>query len=217
MMTLVELPTAGTGEGIIKIAAGSSSIGSHSMAIDRAGTLYGWGVAYAVGVGQIKAITTPTVVPVGTVREPLYAEHARRGTARGAEAIEPQGEIEDDVEFVEDALEADGQATQASRFTAAERREVVDVACGGGFTVCVTRAGHVFSWGVWAHGRLGTRFSLKFVHNLFCLHCMVLSLCRLGTRASDRQAARTIPGHGQENCAVPAASAKVIAHYFYST
>jgi hypothetical protein len=36
-MTLVELPVAG--ESIIKIAAGSSSIGSHSMAVDRAGTL----------------------------------------------------------------------------------------------------------------------------------------------------------------------------------
>jgi alpha-tubulin suppressor-like RCC1 family protein len=74
--------------------------------------------------------------------------------------VEPQGEIEDDIEFVEDPIEADGQATQSSRFTAAERREVVDVACGGGFTVCVTRAGHVFSWGVWAHGRLGKELIL---------------------------------------------------------
>jgi len=43
---------------------------------------------------------------------------------------------------------------EAAKIAAAEK-EVVDVACGGGFTVCVTRAGHVYSWGVWAHGRLG--------------------------------------------------------------
>jgi len=34
-------------------------------------------------------------------------------------------------------------------------RYITDVACGGGFTVCITRAGHVFSWGTWSHGRLG--------------------------------------------------------------
>ncbi len=34
---------------------------------------------------------------------------------------------------------------------------VRDVSCGGGFTVCVTRSGHVFSWGTWSHGRLGEK------------------------------------------------------------
>ncbi len=146
-MTLVDWPAIGTGEGIIKIAAGSSSIGSHSMAIDR-------------------AITMPALVPVGTVREPLYTEHAtRRGARNNSEFPEPQGEIEDDLEFVEDPAEAEGQATQSSAFTAAERREVVDVACGGGFTVCVTRAGHVYAWGVWAHGRLGTYYADSLLFN----------------------------------------------------
>jgi alpha-tubulin suppressor-like RCC1 family protein len=37
---------------------------------------------------------------------------------------------------------------------------VVDVSCGGGFTVCVTRSGHVYSWGTWAHGRLGEHLLL---------------------------------------------------------
>ena len=45
----------------------------------------------------------------------------------------------------------------AARARALARREVVDVACGGGFTVCVTKSGHVYSWGVWAHGRLGRK------------------------------------------------------------
>jgi E3 ubiquitin-protein ligase HERC2 len=165
-MTPVDWPvSADSASAIVKIAAGSSSIGGHSMAIDRAGRLYGWGVAYAVGVGHIKAITQPALVPVGTVRDPLYSEHAANaGGRRGAQPVhgEPQGEVEDDVEFIEDPREAEGGAavfTQRSKLSAAERREVVDVACGGGFTVCVTRAGHVFSWGVWAHGRLGKLLS----------------------------------------------------------
>lgn len=170
-MTPVDWPaTASEAAGsIVKIAAGSSSIGGHSMAIDRAGRLYGWGVAYAAGVGHIKALTVPTLVTVGAISDPLYSEHAapshstagafsRRRAVR-ASTEEPQGEVEDDVEFIEDPREGFGRAgavfTQRSRFSAAERREVVDVACGGGFTVCVTRAGHVYSWGVWAHGRLG--------------------------------------------------------------
>jgi alpha-tubulin suppressor-like RCC1 family protein len=32
---------------------------------------------------------------------------------------------------------------------------VVDVSCGGGFTACVTKSGHVYTWGTWTHGRLG--------------------------------------------------------------
>lgn len=32
---------------------------------------------------------------------------------------------------------------------------VVDVSCGGGFSVCITKSGRLFSWGVWSHGRLG--------------------------------------------------------------
>lgn len=136
---------------ISKIAAGSSSIGAHSMAIDRSGRLYGWGVAYAVGLGVVKAILTPTQVPVAGMRH---------NPQSGAERDAPE---EDDVdyEFLEDqqidaSLGVTGAgATQRSTFTPEERREVVDVACGGGFSVCVTKSGHVFTWGVWAHGRLG--------------------------------------------------------------
>lgn len=131
------------------------------MAIDRDGRLYGWGVAYAVGVGQIKAITQPTLVPIGSVRDPLYSAHGAnpsRGQRRGANDVhgEPQGEVEEDYEFIEDVRKGVGAASAPhSKLSVAQRREVVDVSCGGGFTVCVTRAGHVFTWGVWAHGRLG--------------------------------------------------------------
>lgn len=36
---------------IVQVAAGGGFIGSHSMAIDEDGNLYGWGVAQATGHG----------------------------------------------------------------------------------------------------------------------------------------------------------------------
>lgn len=128
------------------------------MAIDQSGRLYGWGVAYAVGLGVIKAILTPTVVPVATRHTAQSAS-----TANGAEPDVPE---EDDVdyEYLEDEqVDLDQYGVSgamqdhfnSNAFSVEQRREVVDVACGGGFTVCVTKAGQVFTWGVWAHGRLG--------------------------------------------------------------
>jgi alpha-tubulin suppressor-like RCC1 family protein len=38
---------------IVQVAAGGGFIGSHSMAIDEDGNLYGWGVAQATGHGNI--------------------------------------------------------------------------------------------------------------------------------------------------------------------
>lgn len=145
---------------IAKIAAGSSSIGAHSMAVDRSGRLYGWGVAYAVGAGVVKAITTPTRLAVGSIRDPVNS----LATDAGEVAAEAGQREDDDIDYAyfEDPDEqsvAGGNAGtgsgSGSRYTAAERREVVDVACGGGFSVCVTKSGHVYTWGVWAHGRLG--------------------------------------------------------------
>lgn len=47
---------------IVKVAAGAGSIGAHSIALDAEGFLYSWGVSYAVGLGQVKAVTIPTQV-----------------------------------------------------------------------------------------------------------------------------------------------------------
>lgn len=47
---------------IQRVSAGSASIGSHSMAIDNAGVLYGWGVPYAAGQGTLKPVLTPTTI-----------------------------------------------------------------------------------------------------------------------------------------------------------
>ncbi len=154
---------------IAKIAAGCSSIGAHSMAIDQSGRLYGWGVAYAAGLGVAKAVLSPTQVPVAA-RPPA----SQSGNANDGAEADVAEEDDIDYEFLEDQqvdpdkLGAIGTAPHhRERFSAEQRREVVDVACGGGFTVCVTKAGQVFTWGVWAHGRLGEFESVQFVCNSF--------------------------------------------------
>jgi alpha-tubulin suppressor-like RCC1 family protein len=47
---------------IVKVAAGSGPIGSHSMAIDSSGLLYGWGVGYSIGLGDVKGSNVPKVI-----------------------------------------------------------------------------------------------------------------------------------------------------------
>ena len=140
-----------------KIAAGCSSIGAHSMAIDQSGRLYGWGVAYAAGLGVVKAILSPTHVPVATRPLATQSEGANDGTeADVAEEDDVDYEYLEDQQVDPDRLGVSGTAPHhRERFSAEQRREVVDVACGGGFTVCVTKSGQVYTWGVWAHGRLG--------------------------------------------------------------
>jgi hypothetical protein len=52
---------------IVSIATGSSDIGSHSMAIDEEGSLYGWGTPCATGHGKVQPVLTPLIVnmPLG--------------------------------------------------------------------------------------------------------------------------------------------------------
>jgi len=140
-MALVESPYVSSkvnevsfhGKKIAKIAVGSSTIGSHSMAIDDGGNLYGWGVAYAVGLGVVKAIVSPTYISVGTIQHPLN-----------------QPSVDDDDDGQSWHLIDDDPTNNISDELGHSREDlkyITDVACGGGFTVCVTRAGHVFSWG----------------------------------------------------------------------
>jgi alpha-tubulin suppressor-like RCC1 family protein len=45
--------------------------------------------------------------------------------------------------------------SEAERDSSTKPLRVRSVACGDGFTVCVTMCGKAYSWGQWAHGRLG--------------------------------------------------------------
>lgn len=124
---------------IMMIAAGSGSIGSHTVAIDENGHLYSWGVPYATGLGVTKPVVQPQHVDLSIV-----TNFAEEGSAINAAL-----------------LPAEGLAYH----------KVIDVACGGGFTVAVLSSGKVVSWGIYSHGRLGLGKAPKFTatrgYNIF--------------------------------------------------
>lgn len=123
---------------ITKVAAGSGSIGSHSMAIDTDGRLYGWGVPYAVGHGGIKPAMLPTLI--NTFPSSSDVPVSDRFSVEGSQDATPPGAV----------LEDDNDDTTLLAL------RCKDVSCGGGFTVVVTHSGLVYSWGSFLFGKLGT-------------------------------------------------------------
>lgn len=123
---------------VVAATAGSGLIGAHSACISEKGQLYCWGVGAACGAGSLDDQLTPRLV-----------------------------EVVEDVQEEEEQAGEEGDATndKAGQETA-EAAEVVEAstrivwktaACGGGFTVAITGDGRVYSWGMWARGRLGER------------------------------------------------------------
>jgi hypothetical protein len=54
---------------VVYVAAGSSDIGSHSMAIDVDGALYGWGTPSATGHGKIQPVLSPSIVKISLIND----------------------------------------------------------------------------------------------------------------------------------------------------
>ena len=153
---------------IVKIAAGSSAIGSHSAALDSEGQLFVWGVSYAVGMGTVKPTLEPALLNTFRIddveREHKWKwERAQRARQQRANSSSGRGGASADAS---DDAGADGAAVGAE--VGDEQMPppgdndaifgsvaCIDVACGGGFTVAVTRSGRVASFGTWSHGRLG--------------------------------------------------------------
>lgn len=115
---------------IVYVAAGSSAIGSHSMALSEDGNLYGWGVPYATGHGVMDPSLSPKLIEMPSPPDDDDASVPPEGTA--GEQLEGSAEV-----------------------PPPPPARVKHVACGGGFTVAVLTTGHVASFGMWAHGRLG--------------------------------------------------------------
>ena len=143
---------------VVCISAGAAAIGAHSMAITASGALYGWGVAYASGHGSAKkSITSPQEIFMPQPPEILAALRAeaqkKKAAAVQAGTLQP---IEVEEEWDEEYMTAAEIMLRDDReLEAAGSAPVRHVACGGGFTVAVLRSGHVASWGMWSHGRLG--------------------------------------------------------------
>lgn len=132
---------------IVKIAAGSASIGSHSMAIDADGRLYGWGVPYAVGHGGTKPVLSPKTIDTF----PLFLDEE----AHAEDDLDnPNGEGEGEGEGEGARRRGQGQA-EGQEETSLKAARCRDVACGGGFTVCVLSSGAAYAWGAFAFGKLG--------------------------------------------------------------
>ena len=163
---------------IVKIAAGSSAIGSHSAALDSDGQLFVWGVSYAVGMGTVKPTLEPTLLDTFRIDEVERthkwrwerAQCAREqransssGSNRNNRRNAATGAVDDDDNDDDDAEAAaavDGEDEEmppppSDNDAIFGSVACVDVACGGGFTVAVTRSGRVASFGTWSHGRLG--------------------------------------------------------------
>ena len=149
---------------IVKIAAGSSTVGSHSAALDSHGKVYVWGVAYAVGLGTAKPALEPKLLDTFHMddeerehrrlwRRAQRREQRRQKAAGGGSDVAGEDD-DDDNDDVDDPADIarDAAADNDSVFGSVP---CVDVACGGGFTLLVTRSGRVASCGVWSHGRLG--------------------------------------------------------------
>ena len=105
-------------------------LGSHSVALDKAGRLYAWGLPHACGVGVTKA----------PLRHPALVD------------LSALVDFDTMMSTPTPAHEGEEDASTPSNDTS---MLIKDVACGSCFTVVVLRSGRVASWGVYDSGRLG--------------------------------------------------------------
>ena len=160
---------------IVKISAGSSSVGSHSAALDSQGQIYMWGVAYAIGMGTVKPVLEPTLLQTfhldeeekthqrkwqrmqlrrqrkqqaktqSTSNNPLHSSSSSSSRAGDTDPNDDEDDEDDD-----DEEEGMGRADAAYAQVPTDAPlgsdmglfgsvPCIDVACGGGFTVVVTR------------------------------------------------------------------------------
>ncbi|GMH56388.1 hypothetical protein TL16_g02122 [Triparma laevis f. inornata] len=121
---------------ITLVSAGSHTSGSHSAAVDAEGKLYTWGKASACGhIGSAASLSTTSAAPLSS-----FFSNGGSGNPTGPVVFPRQ-------------------------VTAFKKRPVLKVSCGGGYTLAIaclpsktnidnTKTA-VYSWGLWAGGRLG--------------------------------------------------------------
>lgn len=168
---------------IVKIAAGGGLIGSHSMAIDRDGNLYGWGVPQAVGVSTLKPVLHPTKV---SFPESKYLIEDSQSNDRVkildvscgncfTLAVTSQGNVYSwgmwsygrlglgPIPTQETAVSRRFNKT-AAKYQLQPRqilrlRKAVKVSCGDSHALCLMSNGEAYSWGRNSHGQVGVGVS----------------------------------------------------------
>lgn len=163
---------------IAMVAAGGSVAGSHSMAIDSEGSLYGWGYARAVGVGTVAPLLLPTAVEIRAQDElavdisSSQQQPSVRSVACGAGftvLVMQSGSVYTtgawahgrlglgDIPQVTSSRGTGKVAKYQLRFIRVIGIETsVAVACGESHVLCLLASGHVLAWGQNALGQIGT-------------------------------------------------------------
>ncbi len=170
---------------IIKVAAGSGSIGSHSMALDSHGRLYGWGVAYSCGLSTSKPKLTPTIVTLpiignsdsnidlDTITKCVWKDVACGGgftiailksgkvCSMGMWAHGRLGLGDIPINLVRRLNRSSKKAAryQLSPSIIPGIENAASVACGDSHTLCLLENGSIMSWGKNSCGQLGTGIS----------------------------------------------------------
>lgn len=165
---------------IVKVAAGTGPIGSHSMAIDSNGLLYGWGVGYSIGLGQVKGSSSPKVITFPPDEHDAIAEDgaddnnkmAVRDVACGGTftvVVLKSGKVYSFGMWSHGRLGC-GQAPylktkkrqkKLARYQLRPSRVIgvenaISVSCGEAHCLCLLQNGSVLAWGQNSCGQLGT-------------------------------------------------------------
>ncbi len=156
-------------EEISQIAASMAARDGHRLALSRNGKLYAWGLSTDAQLGlrnfSDEFLVRPTPVELSPDIKVTYAAcggyHSFAVTSEGA--LYGWGRATHGLTAVHDfdtlprAHKYPEMAVQVTpaRVSGLDRHFVVHVACGFFHSVCTTREGQMFSWGVARYGRLG--------------------------------------------------------------
>lgn len=150
-------------ERVIKVALSSR----HALLVTSLGSVYssGDGTDGALGHGDLLSVhrfriidffarqKPPPLITAVSAAADLLGSHSAAvdsdgrlytwgfGQATGHSVSKPVQEPKDVTELLGDGEE--------------EEKRVLAVACGGGYCLALVQGGQVYSWGLWAHGRLG--------------------------------------------------------------
>lgn len=171
-LTLVEFPSEAEPPVIHKVAAGSCVLGSHSLALDAAGRIYSFGVAYACGHSSLKPCLRPKELKELPQSNPknAYGRFPVRDIACGggfSVAVMDSGVV------CSWGLWAHGRlglgrpkplnVRGKSRMTKYQMSpkmvegvsNIIAIATGDSHTLCITGGGDLYAWGGNSLGQIG--------------------------------------------------------------
>ncbi|XP_071496413.1 E3 ubiquitin-protein ligase HERC2-like [Diadema antillarum] len=137
----------------IQIVGGEQTL----FAVTADGKLYatGYGASGRLGIGGTDSVSTPTLLE--SIQHVHIKKVAVNSGGKHALALSVEGEVYSWGEG-EDGKLGHGNRTQCDRPRVIESlrgKEVIDIACGGAHSACITSSGELYTWGKGRYGRLG--------------------------------------------------------------